>query len=427
MRKHHFHLQYFSFYDLDGMGRHLEEMAARGWMLEKMTTFGWHYRRMEPKRLRFTVTYQDTFSVFDPEESEGQQEYQDLCRQSGWEVAAANGPLQAFYTEDEDAPPIETDPQLVLETVEKLAKRSLPGVLGAVLIVLQLMMFVNNLQHFPILTLSSPTQLSIPLLWFLLLVGYAARTISYHRWHRKARAAAKAGEFPAVSSHPRRRILLLAVLCAAVCYTLLAANLPYLIPLLLGITVFLSLLFLIPGMVHGILKYRGASAKVNRRWTTIASVASVLLVTAMVSAFIFFLVGNPILYNRKAQVDPPLRIGLLTDLDGSGYTSHAERNETILLRHITGREEAPHDSGLPDLIYEIVDVKFSPVYNLCLEDLTRRYFVPAAPLPGVNAVYQHAKGYPSYVLCWDTRLVHLSADWDLTADQLETAARILAP
>ena len=38
MRKHHFHLQYFSFYDLDGMGRHLEEMAARGWMLEKMTT-----------------------------------------------------------------------------------------------------------------------------------------------------------------------------------------------------------------------------------------------------------------------------------------------------------------------------------------------------------------------------------------------------
>ena len=53
MRNHHFHLQYFGFYDLDGMGRHLEKMAARGWMLEKMTTFGWHYRRMEPKRLRF--------------------------------------------------------------------------------------------------------------------------------------------------------------------------------------------------------------------------------------------------------------------------------------------------------------------------------------------------------------------------------------
>ena len=75
MRNHHFHIQYFNFYDLDGMGRHLEKMAARGWMLEKMTTFGWHYRRMEPKRLRFTVTYHDTFSVFDPEQSEGQQEY----------------------------------------------------------------------------------------------------------------------------------------------------------------------------------------------------------------------------------------------------------------------------------------------------------------------------------------------------------------
>ena len=178
------------------MGRHLEKMAARGWMLEKMTTFGWHYRRMEPKRLRFTVTYHDTFSVFDPEQSEGQQEYQDLCRQSGWEVAAANGPLQAFYTEDEDAPPIETDPRLFLDTVEQLAKKTLfPDILLLVLSVLEACMLTGSLLHSPIRLLSSTASLVTAICWLSILVDTSITLFLYWRWHRKAIIAAAAGKF----------------------------------------------------------------------------------------------------------------------------------------------------------------------------------------------------------------------------------------
>ena len=40
-----------SFYDYTGMEARLEKMAAEGWMIERISSFGWVYRRIEPARL----------------------------------------------------------------------------------------------------------------------------------------------------------------------------------------------------------------------------------------------------------------------------------------------------------------------------------------------------------------------------------------
>ena len=69
----------FSFYDVTGMARHLEKMAAKGWMLQAITPFGLRYRRIEPKALRFTACYYPPASTFDPEPREGQLTLQDFC------------------------------------------------------------------------------------------------------------------------------------------------------------------------------------------------------------------------------------------------------------------------------------------------------------------------------------------------------------
>jgi len=55
----------YSFYDRTGISRHLEDMAARGWMVEKLGAYSWRYRRAEPKQLRFSVTYFPAASGFD--------------------------------------------------------------------------------------------------------------------------------------------------------------------------------------------------------------------------------------------------------------------------------------------------------------------------------------------------------------------------
>ena len=60
-------VELLSFYDHVGISRHLEKMAAKGWMLEKITNLGWVYRRIEPKQLHFTVSYYSKASEFDPE------------------------------------------------------------------------------------------------------------------------------------------------------------------------------------------------------------------------------------------------------------------------------------------------------------------------------------------------------------------------
>jgi hypothetical protein len=94
----------FSFYDLTGIARHLEKQAARGWMIEKISNFGWRYRAIPPQKLHFTATYYPPASDFEPEPSDGELTFQDFCLHSGWKFAGSNGPLQVFYTDQPDCP-----------------------------------------------------------------------------------------------------------------------------------------------------------------------------------------------------------------------------------------------------------------------------------------------------------------------------------
>ena len=47
----------YSYYDRTGIAAHLADMAAKGWMLEKLGAWGWRYRRTEPKKLRFSLAF----------------------------------------------------------------------------------------------------------------------------------------------------------------------------------------------------------------------------------------------------------------------------------------------------------------------------------------------------------------------------------
>ena len=50
-------MERLSFYDHTGIAAHLEKMAAKGWMLDKIGAYLWRYRRTEPKQLAFAVSY----------------------------------------------------------------------------------------------------------------------------------------------------------------------------------------------------------------------------------------------------------------------------------------------------------------------------------------------------------------------------------
>ena len=51
MRKNKYIFPAFSFYDRTGIQNFLEQKAMEGWMLEKMSAFGWRFRRIAPQRV----------------------------------------------------------------------------------------------------------------------------------------------------------------------------------------------------------------------------------------------------------------------------------------------------------------------------------------------------------------------------------------
>ena len=91
----------FSFYDRTGIERYLEKQALKGWLLEKTSAFGWKFRRIEPRKISYAVTFFAKASAFDPEPSEAQLRFQDFCEHTGWKLAASSAQMQIYYNEEE--------------------------------------------------------------------------------------------------------------------------------------------------------------------------------------------------------------------------------------------------------------------------------------------------------------------------------------
>ena len=123
----------YSYLDRTAITAHLSDMAAQGWMLEKLGAWGWRYRRTEPKKLRFAVTFFPAASQFDAVPSEMLETYRDYCAAAGWQLAAESAQVQVFCTEDENAVPIETDPAVELGSIRKSAKKGFIGSYWALL------------------------------------------------------------------------------------------------------------------------------------------------------------------------------------------------------------------------------------------------------------------------------------------------------
>lgn len=115
----------YSFYDRTGIQKHLEVMAEQGWMLEKIGQLFWHYRRIEPKRIRFAVSYFPSASTFDPKPSEKQETFREFCEHAGWKLAADSAQLEIYWNEDENAIPLVTDALVELETIHKSAMKTI--------------------------------------------------------------------------------------------------------------------------------------------------------------------------------------------------------------------------------------------------------------------------------------------------------------
>lgn len=114
-------LELHDFLNRDGICRHLEKMAEKGWLLEKMGGLMWTYRRISPRKLKFALYYSPTADAENAEALEKQNAFYEMCRHDGWEFACADWSKQVFYNQRPDPVPLETDPVLEIDRIHTTA------------------------------------------------------------------------------------------------------------------------------------------------------------------------------------------------------------------------------------------------------------------------------------------------------------------
>ena len=380
-------MEFFSFYNHTSITAHLEKMALKGWLLEEIRNTTWIYRRIEPKKLHFAVSYYPMASEYDPEPAPEQQDFWDFCAHTGWMLACTSAQMQIFYNEQEHPVPIDTDPELEVETIhEAVWKGYFPGqivllVLGLIILFIHLLMLNGN----PIAYLSSPAQIFGAFCWVIVIFMTAMELIVYDRWHKKAEEAAENGFFLNVVNTTPIQIACLVLVGIGAVYLLLS----YILPgetmmqfLLAAMSVYLLILFPLVGATSRLLKRRKASRNVNRVVTSLVSFAMSFLMCFTVILGTWSLKDAGYFDKKKVETyehlgmtwelrkDPlPLKLEDFMEVDPEIYiyerrgdTSFIVSDETMIQQP---RFDAENHAGLPELRYRVVEVNLPLLYNIC--------------------------------------------------------------
>lgn len=445
-----------SFYDSEAIQQKLEQMAARGWMIQKAGNLFWTYTKIPPQKLRFAVTYFPGASEFDPSPSEKQLEKEELCAQDGWRLVLRWDAMQIFCTDREDAVPIDTDPVPQVDNIHRtMQKKVLVGQLASALLVLwSLYLQLSQLWRDPADYLSDASRLFTIPLWLLLLLMTIWELIFYLRWERRAKEAAEHGVFLPVRAHPW--LSWAAVGLASVFLLLSASFSSDGLLFLFFVTAAMVIPILLSRWMIGEMRRQGVSRRVNLAVT--CAVMFVLMIVGTGAVVVGAVIqGWRVTPGEESQPvgqydwdgrtmdvydDPlPLEVEDLAQVDAR-WSKEARLQESPLLAYGDYRQDLLFTEEIQgyELRYEITDVKVPFLYDFVKDGFIRdnqdevleKYLIPVDPAPWeAEEVYQVSwrDGVldDTYLVCWEKRIVEIKFYWTPTREQIQIAAERLRP
>ena len=454
-----------SIYNPNATAEKLEELAADGWMFEKTGNLFWTFKRSEPKKLRFAVTYNPGASDFDPDLTEGEKIKAEYCTKDGWTLAGRFDIVHIYYSENLDITPIDTDPVTQVNTIWKTMKKRvlLSQFMMVALIIMHLLTQFSQLKRDPLGYLSDPFYLfSIPM-WGCLLLVHVYETLSCLIWRRRASKAAENGIFLPIRTTPLVGyiLLVLSLLCMVLAYTGVSMSSRSVGFALIWIAVFLVIL-LCGNFIKARLKKLGWSRGANRFLST--AVVLLLTISLLVGLAASIISGNLSFGEKKEPVGTvdlngwtmkiygdtlPLNIEDLRDTGDTEWSKEADYQETFLLAYsVYEQNNIPNGvyttPDARDLQYCITDVKIpflfdtikQAVLNSRQDDVSADgevifmdHFEPIDP-----SVWNADEAYQlhwsdtvlnTYVVCWGNRIVEIKFYWEATDEEIGIASEIL--
>lgn len=446
MKDTKYRIEWFAFYDRFGMERHLEKMAERGWMLSRLTGFYWQYRRITPAKLHFTITYFADASIFDPVLPDGQEAYLSYCQKAGWYLAANSAQFQAFYSEEEEPVPIETDAVTQVRNTHRVMMKS-QVMAFILLLILSIFQLVSNLGWIldePEIELANNMMLSIIFMCSLVFILCISQLCGYFRWYYRAKKAADLdGSFYEKTGGmwiQRLAIFFIVANMIFLIYSIAVSRLGIICGLAFATVpavIYLSLL------VRNMLVHRGVPKGINR----IATFAAVILLTFIFIGGVVFVgiltTDDHSLTEREAKSKAPLLVNDLIPVDRTEYETYYNRNTSFLLDRIEVDDSliSKSDKDAPQLSYILTKIKVASIYNICRDEILNKnqkawedeamgfILEQNDSLWDAEKIYQVKgdNGYalPRYIVCWEDRIAEVHFYWEPSNEEIADAAKAL--
>lgn len=417
-------------YDYPYIQKRLSDQAAQGWHLEKIGGMLWKYRRGEPKRVRYEVTYAPSASAFNSRPTDQEEDLADLCAQAGWVRVASAAQLQIFRNEDPNATPLETDEKERLKTIRRtMGKHFFPQyILMIFLFLLQFAMHASNLLRWPSRTLSSSLTVFTLVMLPMISLTYLILCTDSLLWLRRARQAVEDGlEIPANRFYRYFRWVIWAGLIAYLWSLFALAGLTFAWAIL-GISAIT--IFCVYGAIS-LLKYLNAP-----KWVNIVVPVAVTSVMMMFLLTLFAMNMDRIALNEEPPHPETLPL-TLSDLGNFEDAEHTVLEETASPLAAYGRYW--DETGEERISYTIVDIKSPLFYNMIQAEQEQQFHQSTRYLANAqvgayaelfDAEYaRHAQNElrDYWHICWEDRIVTLTASWPLTGEQIAIVAQILKP
>ncbi len=443
----------FAYYDRTAMKEYFEQKALEGWQLCRKEMFSkWVFKRIEPKKLHYAITYLPQFSNEDSFLlSENKKEYLEFCAEQGWQFACVYKNMVVFYNEEENPVPFETDPEVELAAIHKsMMKHSLikltlvfAGLAGLIFY------FFLKFNDDPIkFFFSISGKVNTVILFIMIFVCFnLSEFISYCRWRKKAVAAASLGDFTKTEFSDKlftAFLVIMTVLYVAVIFitTILSGNLAGLWLLGFGaIYVFLS------AIVDN--EKEKSQGKKRKALSILSFVMLFVLVVAgdivkthyenSDSSYTETYISDDGYEQYVYKDDIPLKIealGLAVDSKQYSYELTNRKSAIVVITEAsqTLRTDVENYYDLPHLNYTVYEIKWQFLLERSLADILNDNGLYGTYEQTDETVWKAEKAYKriefgidkyNYLLCYDGKLVEFVSSWEITPEQAAVVAETL--
>lgn len=424
-------------------------------MLEKIGRFFWKFQRMEPAPLHFAVTFFPKATEYDPEPSEEQALFYEMCEHTGWKLAATSAQMQIFYNEEENPVPIETDPCVDVENIHKSINKAYKplNIILAILCAIQLRSSITRMTSDPMTVLSNNAELFLVFCYVLLLLLSLYEVIRYTVWYKRAKKTAEQeGSFLNPGTNKTFENIIFVLFILALLYLLISLGRKTTLIYVISALGFFAIIMLVR-LLSRWLKHRKVSAAEN-------GILTFVIAFILIGAYNYLLITDrinllpPDIENRLNvytgdtfaidNSELPLTMEDLMEEDFSNYTNSLSVSETIFSAQLTGTHY-PKENGpnIPNISYTVTKIKKPWLHDWYLESTLEQTlkvrhhitfsfhlkYIPIYSEPwGAEHVYRRYSGnHPmdTYMIDLGDRIIEVSPDWELTTEQKKAIVSIL--